>query len=168
MSAPNQTRVILALGSNLGDRRANLLQALKEISSQVAILKTSSVYETPPWGYIDQPVFFNQVLSGCTSLNPIELLVFVKGIEQKMGRVKNFKNGPRLMDIDILLFGEQIVNTEALAIPHPRMLERGFVLLPLSEIEPELIIPGTHKSVADHLKNVDQAGIRKIDLEGME
>lgn len=168
MSAPDQTRVVLALGSNLGDRRANLLQALEEISSQVAIDKTSSVYETPPWGYIEQPVFLNQVLSGCTSLNPIELLAFVKDIEQKMGRVKNFKNGPRLMDIDILLFGEQIVNTEALMIPHPRMLERGFVLLPLSEIEPELIIPGTTKSVADHLKNVDQDGIHKIDPEGME
>lgn len=168
MAAPDQTRVILALGSNLGDRRANLRQALAEISSQVKADKTSSIYETPPWGYIEQPVFLNQVLSGWTSLNPTELLDFLKSIERKMGRVKNFKNGPRLMDIDILLFGKQIVNTETLVIPHPRMLERGFVMLPLSEIEPDLIIPGTDKSVVDFLKNVDQEGIFKIDPEGMK
>jgi len=168
LAATDQTRVILALGSNLGDRCANLRQALEEISAQVSIDKTSSIYETPPWGYIEQPIFLNQVLSGWTSLNPTELLVFLKGIERKMGRVKNFKNGPRLMDIDILLFGKQIVNTETLVIPHPRMLERGFVMLPLSEIEPDLIIPGTNKSVSEFLINVDQKGIFKNDPEGMK
>jgi len=168
LAALDQTRVILALGSNLGDRCANLRQALEEISAQVSIDKTSSIYETPPWGYIEQPVFLNQVLSGWTSLNPTELLDFLKGIERKMGRVKNFKNGPRLIDIDILLFGEQIVDTEILVIPHPRMLERGFVLLPLSEIEPDLIIPGSNNNVADFLQKVDQTGILKIDPEGMK
>lgn len=168
MAPPDPTRVILALGSNLGDRCANLRKAREEISAQVSIDKTSSIYETPPWGYIEQPVFLNQVLSGFTSLNPTELLDFLKAIEKKMGRVKNFKNGPRLVDIDILVFGEQIVNTETLVIPHPRMLERGFVMLPLSEIEPELIIPGTNESVVDLLKNVDQEGIFKFDPEGMK
>ena len=168
MAALDQTRVILALGSNLGDRRANLRQALEEISAQVSIDKTSSIYETPPWGYIEQPVFLNQVLSGQTSLNPTELLAFLKGIERKLGRVKNFKNGPRLMDIDILLFGNQIVNSETLVIPHPRMLERGFVMLPLSEIEPELIIPGTNKNVTELLCSVDQTGIHKLAPESSE
>ncbi len=168
MASPEQTRVILALGSNLGDRCANLQQALEEISARVSIGSTSSIYETPPWGYIEQPAFLNQVLSGMTSLNPTELLDFLKGIEHEMGRVKNFQNGPRLIDIDILLFGEQIVNTENLVIPHPRMLDRGFVLLPLSEIESELIIQGTNKSVADFLQNVDQEGIFKIDPERMK
>jgi 2-amino-4-hydroxy-6-hydroxymethyldihydropteridine diphosphokinase len=162
---PEQTRVILALGSNLGDRFENLQQALKEISERVSIIKTSSVYETPPWGYSDQPEFYNQVLSGITSLNPVELLTFVKNIENNMGRVNNFQNGPRLIDIDILLFGEQIIDSEKLVIPHPRMLERGFVLLPLAEIEPDLIIPGTNKKVLELLQNVDKTGIRKLEFE---
>lgn len=165
MIPPDQTRVILALGSNLGDRFENLQQALKEISMRVSIIKTSSVYETPPWGYSNQPVFFNQVLSGNTSLNPDELLTFVKNIENSMGRVKNFQNGPRLIDIDILLFGEQIINSEKLVIPHPRMLERSFVMLPLAEIEPELIIPGTNKKVLELLQNVDKTGIQKLEFE---
>ncbi|HCS38830.1 MAG TPA: 2-amino-4-hydroxy-6-hydroxymethyldihydropteridine diphosphokinase [Anaerolineaceae bacterium] len=160
--------MILALGSNLGDRCENLRQALKEISTNLSITKTSSIYETPPWGYSDQPVFFNQVLSGITSLNPLDLLTFVKDIEQKMGRVNNFLNGPRLIDIDILLFGEQIINTENLEIPHPRMLERGFVLVPLAEIEPDLVIPGTNKRVAVFLQKVDQTGIQKLDSEGIK
>ena len=168
MTTNDQTCVILALGSNLGDRCENLRQALKEISTNLSITKTSSIYETPPWGYSDQPVFFNQVLSGITSLNPLDLLTFVKDIEQKMGRVNNFPNGPRLIDIDILLYGEQIINTENLVIPHPRMLERGFVLVPLAEIEPDLIIPGTNKRVAVFLQKVDQTGIQKLDPEGIK
>ncbi|MDP3449128.1 MAG: 2-amino-4-hydroxy-6-hydroxymethyldihydropteridine diphosphokinase [Anaerolineaceae bacterium] len=165
MIPSDQTRVTLALGSNLGDRVENLQQALKDISLRVSIIKISSVYETPPWGYSDQPVFFNQVLSGNTSLNPVELLTFVKNIENSMGRVKNFQNGPRLIDIDILLFGEKIIDSEKLVIPHPRMLERSFVLLPLAEIVPELIIPGTNKKVLELLQNVAQTGIRKLEFE---
>lgn len=165
MIPSDQTRVTLALGSNLGDRFENLQQALKEISMRVSIIKTSSVYETPPWGYSNQPVFFNQVLSGNTSLNPDELLTLVKNIENSMDRVKNFQNGPRLIDIDILLFGEKIIDSEKLVIPHPRMLERGFVMLPLAEIEPELIIPGTNKKVLELLQNVDKTGIQKLEFE---
>ena len=165
MTISDQTSVILSLGSNLEDRCANLQQALVELSSQFLIEKASSVYETPPWGYLEQPLFLNQVVSGKTSLSPHELLVFVKEIETGMGRVKNFQNGPRLIDIDILLFGEQIINTEDLVIPHPRMQERGFVLLPLSEIEPDLTIPGTNNSVTDFLHKVDQTGIFKISPE---
>lgn len=168
MSAPDHTDVILALGSNLGDRCENLHQAIKAISEKVTISKQSSVYETPPWGFIEQPVFFNQVVCGKTPLNPTELLTFVKNIEHEMGRVKNFKNGPRLIDIDIILFGEHIINTEKLEIPHPRMLERGFVLLPLFEIEPDLIIPGTNRCVAEYLKNVDQIGIHKLEKESVK
>ncbi|MBA4383536.1 MAG: 2-amino-4-hydroxy-6-hydroxymethyldihydropteridine diphosphokinase [Anaerolinea sp.] len=164
----DKTCVTLALGSNLGDRCANLHQAVKELSKQVTINKTSSIYETPPWGFIEQPVFLNQVIRGKTTLNPHELLTFIKGIEQEMGRIKNFINGPRLIDIDILLFGSQIITTADLVIPHPRMLERGFVLLPLAEIEPDLIITGTKNTVSDHLQNVDQAGIFKINPESIK
>jgi len=165
LSVLEQTRVILALGSNLGDRGENLCQALKAISEKVSITKTSSVYETPPWGYIDQPSFFNQVLSGNTSLKSTELLKFAKEIERKMGRKNNFQNGPRLIDIDILLFGEQILKTEFLQIPHPRMLERGFVLLPLAEIEPDLVVPGTNKTVTGFIQNVDLTGIQRLDSD---
>jgi 2-amino-4-hydroxy-6-hydroxymethyldihydropteridine diphosphokinase len=160
-----QTLVHLALGSNLGDRCANLRLALEKISERVSIIKTSSVYETPPWGFTDQPSFLNQVVSGNSSLNPAELLTLVKEIEQKMGRVKNFQNGPRLIDIDILLFGEQIVKMPNLEIPHPRMCERGFVLLPLAEIEPDLILPGTNKNIYEFIQNVDQTGIQRLDGE---
>lgn len=159
MVSHDQTQVFLALGSNLGDRCANLQQAQTELSANVVIEKASSIYETPPWGYLEQPVFLNQVISGFTTLNAQELLTFIKDIEREMGRIKNFKNGPRLIDIDILLFGDQIVDTENLVIPHPRMLERGFVLLPLSEIEPHMTIPGVKGDVSDFLKNVDQTNI---------
>jgi len=157
-----QTYVFLALGSNLGDRCENLRRATKELSAQVSIKKISSIYETPPWGFVDQPVFYNQVISGYTLLNPLALLAFVKNIEQEMGRINTFKNGPRLIDIDILLYDEQHVNLENLEIPHPRMLERGFVLLPLAEIEPDLILPGTNTKVINYLQKIDQTGILKL------
>jgi 2-amino-4-hydroxy-6-hydroxymethyldihydropteridine diphosphokinase len=161
----DQTYVYLALGSNLGDRRENLHKALKELSAQVSIKKISSIYETPPWGYVDQPVFYNMVICGYTLLNPVQLLDFVKTIEHEMGRINTFRNGPRVIDIDILLFGEQKVNLENLEIPHPRMLERGFVLQPLAEIEPNLVIPGTKTRVLDFLQKIDQTGIQKLDSE---
>ncbi len=161
----DQISVYLAFGSNLGDRCDNLHMALEKLSEKVTIIRASSVYETPPWGYIEQPAFYNQVLYGKTLLTPSELLTFVKEIEEKMGRVKNFQNGPRLIDIDILLFAEKMVNTENLVIPHPRMGERAFVLLPLSEIEPEMVIPGINKSVSALLRQVDQTGIHKLAPE---
>lgn len=165
MKDMDQTNVYLALGSNLGDRCNNLRLALEKLSEKVTIIKASSVYETPPWGYVEQPAFYNQVLYGKTLLTPSELLTFVKEIEENMGRVKNFQNGPRLIDIDILLFAEEMVNTENLVIPHPRMVERAFVLLPLSEIEPDIIIPGINKSLSALLRQVDQTGIHKLAPE---
>ncbi|MRS03336.1 2-amino-4-hydroxy-6-hydroxymethyldihydropteridine diphosphokinase [bacterium] len=168
LAVTDQTSVYLALGSNLGDRCGNLRHALDKLSENIAVKKVSSVYETPPWGYIEQPVFYNQVLCGITSLSAMALLNFVKEIESDMGRVKNFQNGPRLIDIDILLFGEQMVSNERLVIPHPRMAERAFVLLPLTEIEPGLVIPGINKNVAELLLNVDQTGIQKLAFDVME
>lgn len=165
MKDMDQTNVYLALGSNLGDRCKNLHLALEKLSEKVTIIKASSVYETPPWGYVEQPAFYNQVLYGKTLLTPSELLTFVKEIEENMGRVKNFQNGPRLIDIDILLFAEKMVNTENLVIPHPRMVERAFVLLPLSEIEPDIGIPGINKSLSALLCQVDQTGIHKLAPE---
>ncbi len=159
---PQKTELFLALGTNLGDRLLNLETAKTKLSTKIAITQSSSVYETPPWGYLPQPAFLNQVLKASNLLDPFELLQFVKGIEQKMGRAKTFRNGPRLIDIDILVFGDQVIDTPDLVIPHPRMLERGFVLVPLAEIAPDLIIPGTQLSIKDHLQKIDQDGIHKI------
>lgn len=155
--------VYLALGSNLEDRPANLLLARSELAKVISIVKTSSVYETPPWGYTSQPSFLNQVIAAKTRFAPSELLSIVKGIEKKMGRMETFRNGPRLIDIDILLYGSQLINTAELILPHPRLLERGFVLVPLAEIAPRLVIPGTDVSVKDQLKKIDQKGILKVE-----
>ena len=162
LSERQSSAVFLALGTNLGDRLQNLKTVLQELSAQVEIEEVSSVYETPPWGYLDQPAFLNQVIKGRTLLAPQPLLSFVKNIEKDMGRIKNFQNGPRLIDIDILTFGEQIFTSPDLVIPHPRMAERAFVLVPLAEIEPALVIPGQDRTVKELLKEMDTSGIEKI------
>jgi 2-amino-4-hydroxy-6-hydroxymethyldihydropteridine diphosphokinase len=154
--------VYFALGSNLGDRLENLQKARDALAPAVSIDKCSSIYDTPPWGYKDQPSFLNQVVSGKTTLLPLELLAYLKKTEEKLGRQRIFRYGPRLVDIDILLYDELIMVTSTLVIPHPRMLERGFVLVPLAEIAPDLIIPGTQRSVKEHLQKVDREGIRLV------
>ena len=157
--------IFLALGTNLGDRPANLAQARLELSSQVSVQKCSGIYETPPWGFTDQPAFYNQIFFGTTCLSPTDLLKFAKEIEINMGRVATFRNGPRLIDIDILLYGDLQFNTPELIIPHPRMPERGFVLVPLAEIAPEQIIPGTGQTVWQRLQQVDQSGIHLLGTQ---
>lgn len=159
----NPTIIYLALGSNLGQRMDNLNMALDHISSEIRILKRSSVYETPPWGVTEQPRFLNQVIQGVTFLPPHALLDFLKKIEKNMGRIETVRFGPRIIDLDILLYGERVVNTQRLQIPHPRMHERAFVLVPLAEIEPYLDIPGQRKTAADLLSGLDQDGIIKVE-----
>ncbi len=153
--------VFLALGTNLGEREVNLAQALEELSSLTIISKVSSIYETPPWGVTDQPAFLNQVLAAETSLSPLELLKAVKDIEARMGRVASVRYGPRLIDIDILLYGDTVLDTPALTLPHPRMSERAFVLVPLLEIAPDLALPGSGELLTDLLAGLDQSGIHK-------
>lgn len=153
--------VTLALGSNLGDRASNLAQACLEISKFCTVTKTSSIYETPPWGVTDQPAFLNQVLITSTELSPVELLTAVKNVEVKMGRQATYRYGPRLIDIDILLYGDLMMDTPTLVIPHPRMFERAFVLVPLLEIEPDLVSPVDHQPVNELLKHMDTGGIVK-------
>jgi len=153
--------VFLALGTNLGDRGANLAQALGEISSIASIQKESSIYETPPWGVTDQPAFLNQVVGVETSLSPVELLMAVKDIEIKMGRVPSVRFGPRLIDIDILLYDDTVLNIPTLTLPHPRMLERAFVLVPLLEIAPDLISPLSREPLSGVLERLGKSGITK-------
>ncbi len=143
---PDDTTVYLALGSNLGDRRANLGAAVERLREHVTIEALSSLYETEPAYVTDQPRFLNAALRGRTALNPLALLAFAKRIEHEMGRATGQRYGPRVVDIDLLLYGDQMIHTPELTVPHPRMAERPFVLVPLAEIAPELAPPGWTES----------------------
>lgn len=151
--------VYLALGSNLGDRLANLKQAIASLSPQVEVKMKSRVYETPPWGYTEQPAFLNQVIKGNTYVEPGPLLRHLKRLEIALGRTPGFENGPRLIDIDILFYNELVRDTPPLILPHPRLHERGFVLMPLNDIAPALLHPTMRKTVSEMLKSCDTSGI---------
>jgi len=136
------TTVYLALGSNIGNRKENLLRAVDLLHANGArIIRISSVYETEPVDYLQQDWFLNSVLEAETDLGALELLQSMRGIEVAMGSKKAFAKGPRLIDLDILLYGDQSIDTPELQVPHPRMLERKFVLVPLVEIAPNLRHP---------------------------
>lgn len=153
--------VYIALGSNLGDRLANLQAALQRFAPQVVIDRQSSVYETEPWGYVDQPAFLNMAVAAKTSLEPDALLVFLKNIEQEMGRATTFRNGPRLIDLDILFYDELVLDTPPLVIPHPRLHERAFVLVPLADVAPEHLHPVLGETVLHLLMSINLNGITK-------
>jgi 2-amino-4-hydroxy-6-hydroxymethyldihydropteridine diphosphokinase len=147
--------IYLALGTNLGDRSANLRAAIKELPSEIKVLVESKVYETPPWGYENQPAFLNMAVKCETSLEPESLLKRLKQLEVQLGREQSFHWGPRLIDIDILFYDDLILNTESLTIPHPRLHERAFVLVPLAEIAPDLIYPVLKKTIKELLTKVN-------------
>jgi 2-amino-4-hydroxy-6-hydroxymethyldihydropteridine diphosphokinase len=134
-------KIYLALGSNTGDRKQHLLDALEALTDIMTIHALAPVYETDPVGVTDQPAFLNTVLSGETSLTPLALLDAVKSIEVGLGRQSGIRWGPRLIDIDILLYDDETVCHARLRIPHPEMKKRGFVLIPLSQIAPDLTFP---------------------------
>jgi len=146
--------VYLGLGSNLGNRQDNLDRALDFLSQRLRVEKISSVYETEPVGNINQPRFLNLVCQAYTRLAPLELLTLAKSIESKLGRTSNKPNTPRPIDIDILFYGEQVIETPELVIPHPRLIERAFVLIPLAEITPDLVHPVSGKTVKELLEAI--------------
>ncbi len=154
------TRVYLGLGSNLGDRYGRLIDALEGLRSYVAVDSISSIYETEPWGYTDQPRFLNAVCGGETDLSPQELLKAVKMIELLGGREPTFRYGPRAIDIDILLYGEVVIDQENLSIPHAHLHERDFVLAPLNEIAPKAFHPKLDKTIEALTVAIDLSQLR--------
>ncbi|MBV8694210.1 MAG: 2-amino-4-hydroxy-6-hydroxymethyldihydropteridine diphosphokinase [Ktedonobacteraceae bacterium] len=154
--------VYLALGSNLGDRRNNLTTALQRLREVIELQSISSVYETEPVGYLDQPHFLNMACCGKTWLTAEELLQYVKSIEVALGRKPSFRNAPRAIDIDILLYDDLRLQQEHLTIPHPRMAERAFVLIPLVEISPHVVDPVSGHTAEELLCYLSQQGVKKI------
>ena len=150
--------VYLGLGSNLGDREKNIAQALELLGERGRVVAVSPLYETDPVG-LTGPLFLNAVCSFLTELGPHELLSFIKGIEARLGRKPAFS--PRPIDIDILIYGELTMKGETLTIPHPRLVERAFVLVPLAELAPELVVPGRGERVSQLLARVSREGVRR-------
>lgn len=146
--------IYLGLGTNLGDRLANLDRALYGLAPQFVVERASAVYETEPWGYTDQPRFLNQVVAGTTSLQPAELLAHLKQLESSLGREETFRFGPRLIDLDIVFFDSLTIDQPNLVIPHPRLEERPFVLVPLNDLAPNLRHPRSGKSVREMLNEL--------------
>ncbi len=157
-------KVYLLLGSNLGNRQENLETAQQQISRQVGpIVTRSSVYETAPWGNENQGMFYNQVITVNTSLNPHELLSATLAIENVLGRIRIEKFGARNIDIDLLFYNNAVIQTADLTVPHPSLHLRRFTLVPLNELDPGFIHPGLHKSVQQLLNECpDNLSVSRI------
>ena len=156
------TLAAIALGANLGDRLATLQQAVDRLSALGEVVAVSSVYETDPVGYLDQPTFFNAVLLLETTIPPETLMRSLLQIEADLGRVRTFTNAPRAIDLDLLLYGDEIRDTPDLTLPHSRMHERAFVLVPLAEIAPEMWHPRLNMRMSALLASLpDRNGVRR-------
>lgn len=163
------TRIFLGLGSNLGDRAHYLKRAIHmlDASPEIKVRQLSSVYETDPWGFEEQPPFLNMAVAAESDLSPHELLAEIKGVEKTLGRQSTVRWGPRVIDIDILFFGEQVVRDgaeKALTIPHPSLPERGFVLGPLADLAPDFTHPANGLSVAQMLASVETDTVRRLPM----
>ncbi|MCC6498837.1 MAG: 2-amino-4-hydroxy-6-hydroxymethyldihydropteridine diphosphokinase [Anaerolineales bacterium] len=155
--------VYLALGSNIGNRAQNLKEAIAALPPQMEVKARSAVYETPPWGFEDQEKFLNQAVRVETYLKPEQLIKHLKRLEVALGRTETFQNGPRLIDIDILFYDDLVLYSPALTIPHPRLHERGFVLVPLMDIASDFVHPVKKKSIRELALFADVSGIRKFE-----
>jgi 2-amino-4-hydroxy-6-hydroxymethyldihydropteridine diphosphokinase len=154
--------VYLGLGANLGDRQATLRTARERLAAAVTLERCSSLYETPPWGVTDQPAFLNAVCQAQTALSAPELLALLKDLERDLGRTAGIRWGPRLIDLDILLFDDLMLATPTLTIPHPHLHERAFVLIPLREIAPDLRHPLLGVSIAELAGTLADSGLQRL------
>jgi len=159
---PTSETAYLGLGGNLGDPATTMAAALRIVDAGPAtrIVSVSSLYRTPPWGRTEQPDFLNAAACISTKLSPRELLELCLAAELRLKRVRSERWGPRLIDMDILSFDDLVIAQEGLEIPHPRMLDRAFVLAPLAEIAPDLLIGG--EPVSTHLAKLDTVGIERL------
>lgn len=153
ITAPMKDKIkaFIALGTNDGNRESNIQTALEEIAQFAKIVQKSSIYNTEPVGFKNQSDFLNMVIAIETKLNPVELMIKLEEIEHKMGKNKEFENGPRLIDLDILFYDDRVVRHSHFEIPHPRLHQRNFVLTPLAEIAPKLTHPILDKTI-EYLK----------------
>ena len=156
-------RVYIGAGSNLGDRQTNLAQARDLLGPDLCLLQMSPIYETAPWGFLEQGSFLNQVFEAQTDLEPQGLLLTLKHIERSLGRTISFQYGPRLIDLDILFFDRLVIHTSDLEIPHPRISERAFELVPLADLIPHFIHPVLQRSICDLLSKVDQSSVKPYE-----
>ncbi|HEX5227976.1 MAG TPA: 2-amino-4-hydroxy-6-hydroxymethyldihydropteridine diphosphokinase [Bryobacteraceae bacterium] len=155
----------LGLGSNLGDREANLREAVQRLEAgDVRLTRRSSLYEAAPRDVLDQPAFLNAVIEIETELFPMQLLARAQTVERDMGRQRVTPKGPRNIDVDILFYGRVVIATPELEVPHPRIAERRFVLEPLAEIAPELRHPVTGKTAREMLATIEPQGVRRLDV----
>ena len=147
-------KIFLALGANVGNMNENLRKSIHFLGDKIDKIKVSGFYETKPWGFENQDYFLNCAISGVTELSPKELLLFTQKVENALGRVKRFVNGPREIDIDILFYNDLIYKDSDLEIPHPRISERDFVLRPLMDLDPDFIHPVLKVSIKELFKNI--------------
>lgn len=154
--------VYIGFGTNLGDREKQLRDARERLARFVTIERASAVYETEPWGVLGQPHFLNLVVEGETALSPQDLLHALKTIEHDMGRIRGMRYGPRIIDLDLLLYDDVQMQTEELEIPHPRIAERRFVLLPLVELVPDLVHPQLHQPMRALLAQLPDTGGEQV------
>ncbi len=157
-------KTYLLLGSNMGDSQLQLSRAIKYISKEVGtVIRQSKLYTTAAWGNTNQPDFLNQVIIVETALTPKNSIQTILGIEEKMGRVRTIKNAPRMIDIDILYFNKEIIDSKLLIVPHPEIQNRRFVLIPLNELSPNFVHPLIGKSNHQLLSDcTDELNVKKF------
>jgi GTP cyclohydrolase IV len=162
--------VFIGIGSNIGDRQANIISAVKTLSQHSKIKQMSALFETAPEGFIEQPDFLNCIVSIETDVKPMPLLKLLRKTEKELGRQESFRNAPRPIDLDILFYGDQLIKQTGLEIPHPRLHERAFVLVPMVQIAPQFVHPTLHKTMQQLLselakgKRVEKWGELSLDF----